>query len=109
MDLLLKLHMMWGGMVILFILSIVLRGQKITPMLLRFSYLVMLGTGIGMLFHLKFPLMYVVKGILAILLIGVMEMILGKAQRGERTLPLWILFAILIVLVPAIGYGFIRF
>lgn len=110
MDMLLKLHMMWGVMVLLFILSLIFRGQKITVMLLRLTYLLMLGTGIGLLIGFKFPLLFVIKGVLALLLFGVMEMIVGKAQRGDRAVPLlWVLFVILIVLIPAIGYGYITF
>lgn len=110
MDMMLKVHMMWGVMLLLFILSLVLRKQKITVMLLRVTYLVMLVSGIAMLFYIKFPMMYVIKGILAVALIGVMEMILGKALRGDRAVPLlWVLFVILIILVPAMGYGYINF
>lgn len=110
MDMMLKLHMMWGVMVLLFILSLIFRGQKITVMLLRLTYLLMLGTGIGLLIGYKFPLLYVMKGVLAFLLFGVMEMIVGKAQRGERVVPLlWVLFIILIVIIPAVGYGYISF
>jgi peptidoglycan/LPS O-acetylase OafA/YrhL len=109
LDILLKMHMMWGVMVLLFLLSIFLPKQKISPVLLRISYLVMLGSGIGMLFYIHFPLFYMIKGLLAILLIGVMEMLLGRTKRREPVLPFWILFILLIILVPAMGYGYIHF
>ncbi len=110
MEMMLNVHMMWGVMVLLFILSLIFRGLKITVMLLRLTYLLMLGTGIGMLISRGFPMLFVIKGVLAFLLFGVMEMIVGKAQRGERAVPLfWVLFIILIVVIPAIGYKYITF
>ncbi len=110
MEMMLKLHMMWGAMLLLFFLSLFLRKQKITVMLLRLSYLLMLGTGIGMLINSGFHYFYLLKGLLAIVLIGMMEMIVVNVQKGVSAKPvLWIVFAILIIVVPAMGYGYFRF
>lgn len=76
-------------------------------MIQRLFYLIMLGTGIGMLFILGFPLIYVLKGILAIVLIGVMEMIVGKRKRAESTKMLWVACIVLILVIISIGYNWI--
>ncbi|MFP3361712.1 DUF1516 family protein [Planococcus sp. SIMBA_143] len=51
--------------------------------------------------------MYVLKGILAIVLIGVMEMIVGRKKRGESTKMLWIACIVLILVIISIGYNWI--
>lgn len=103
----------WAFIFLLFLLSAIFRRQKVTGMLLRLFYLIMLVSGIGMLIGLGFPLLYVVKGILAVLLIGIMEMILGRLKRGEANggpMPVfWILLVVLGVVVPLMGYGVISF
>lgn len=114
MEMMLKLHMMWGAMVLLFILSLILRKQKITVMLLRLSYLLMLGTGIGMIVNIfkasGFQLFYLLKGLLAVGLIGMMEMVVTRVQKGVRVAPvLWIVLVLLLAVVPAMGYGYFRF
>lgn len=110
MEMMLKVHMMWGALVLLFVLSLFLRKQKITVMLLRLTYVLMLATGIGMLVAIGFQLFYIAKGLLAIALIGVMEMITGKVRRGQRApIVLWILLVALFVVVPAMGYGYFKF
>lgn len=109
-GMMLNTHMMWGLMVLLFILSLVFRNQKITVMILRLSYIVMLVSGAYMLYARGFELVFLLKGLLALVLFGIMEMLVGKTQRGEKQVPiLWVIFAVLIILIPAIGYGYIKF
>lgn len=110
MGFMIQLHMLWGLMLLLFILSLIFRKQKVTPMLLRLSYLVVVGTGLGMLIKMGFPIFYVTKGLLALVLISMMEIIVNQAQKGGRSAPIvWVIFALTIVLVPLMGYGIIRF
>jgi len=101
----------WLIMVILFILSIAFKKQKVTPMILRLFYLIILGTGIGMLINLSFPLTYVLKGILAVVLIGLMEMILGRTKRGEGSkMPVpafWVIWVVLLIVIVLTGFGVI--
>jgi hypothetical protein len=99
----------WIVMILLFALSVIFRKQKVTGMVLRLFYLIMLGTGISMLVQLNFPTVYVVKGILAILLIGVMEMIVGRMRKGRAVSVLWIVWVLLLVIVVLTGYGVISF
>lgn len=57
--------------------------QKITHMILRLFFVIMLISGIGMLVGFNFALTYVVKGILALALIAFMEMILVRTKKRE--------------------------
>lgn len=99
----------WLLMVILFILSVIFQNQKITVMIQRLFYLIMLVSGIGMLAILGFPLLFVIKGILAIILIGIMEMIVARRRRKQPTAPMWIVFVIALIVIVLIGYGVISF
>ncbi|MCS7461275.1 DUF1516 family protein [Paenibacillus doosanensis] len=98
----------WALMIILFILSVIFYRQKVTQMILRLFYLIMLVSGIGMLTLLGFPLLYVIKGVLAIVLIGMMEMIVARRRRQQSAAPMWIVFVILLVLIVLLGYGVIH-
>lgn len=99
----------WAILVIFFILTCFLRKQKVTGMITRLFYVLMLVSGAGMLFMLGFPLMYVVKGILAIALIAFMEMIQGRLRRGESTTVHWVIMVVLLVLIILMGFGVISF
>lgn len=102
----------WTIALILFIVSYVLlksgkmKGQKITQMILRVFYILVAGTGIGLIVKYNFMTDAAIKGVLALILIGLMEMILIKGRKNEGTGLLWILFAIDIVLV--FFYGYVR-
>lgn len=100
----------WIILVILFVLSIVFKRQKITPIVLRVFYLIMIASGITMVVGYDFPLKPIVKGGLAIVLIGLMEMALGRSKRGDKGLPV-ILAAVAVVLtiIVLMGYGVINF
>jgi peptidoglycan/LPS O-acetylase OafA/YrhL len=105
----------WFWILIFFLLSYVfLRKEKTTlekvaKGLFRLVSLVMVVTGIGMLIAFHFPATYVVKGILAILMLGVMEAILGMTKRGKKTGSYWILVIILFVLVLLLAMRVISF
>lgn len=102
---LLEIHSgVWGIMILLFILSLVFYRQKGWSMALRLSYLVMLVTGIWMLILHHFPALYDVKGVLAILLIGLMEMALGRRQKQKSTTLILVFSAIDLILILLIGY-----
>lgn len=99
----------WAILILLFVASVAFKRQKVTQMIARLFYLIMIGSGIGMLIQLNYPLMYVIKGILAILLIGMMEMIMGRTRKNQPTGTFWIIFVILLALVVCMGYGVIKF
>ncbi|MDM5197230.1 DUF1516 family protein [Fictibacillus enclensis] len=96
----------WAILVILFLITYFTR-QKITLMLQRLFYLIMIVTGVGMLVQLHFPLHYVLKGILAIVLIGVMEMMVARKRKGNPMAAMWIVLIILLALVLLLAYNVI--
>ena len=95
----------WFFLLLVFFLSYFLRNQKITLMLQRLVSVIMVISGIGLLVSLQFPAHYIVKGILAILLIAVMEMLIGRQKRGQATGVFWVICIILIVLVLVMGFS----
>ncbi|GAA0328161.1 hypothetical protein GCM10008967_18300 [Bacillus carboniphilus] len=99
----------WAILIILFLISYFARKQKISVMLQRLFYIIMLVSGIGMVFIMGFPLLYVVKGFLAILLIGTMEMLTIRSRKGSPVGGIWAGFVILLAIVVLIGYDVISF
>ncbi|MET3696412.1 uncharacterized protein DUF1516 [Bacillus oleivorans] len=99
----------WAILIVLFLISYFARKQKISVMLQRLFYIIMLVSGIGMLFLRNFELLFVVKGILAILLIGTMEMLTIRSRKGKPVAGIWVGFVVLLALVVLIGYDIIVF
>ncbi len=103
----------WAVLVLLLFVSFFAYKQNISLMIQRLFYLIMIISGAGMIvlqFTMgSFPLLYIFKGIIAIALIGVMEMIVGRRKRSESTKTHWIAFAVLLLIVLLIGYDVISF
>ncbi|TDF92339.1 DUF1516 family protein [Paenibacillus piri] len=97
----------WALMLIAFILSVIFQRQKVTSIILKVLYLIMLVSGIGMLFMLGFPLLFVLKGVLAIILIGMMEVILARRRRNQPELIMWLIWLVALVLILLLGFGVI--
>lgn len=117
-NLFLTLHKSgWLLMVIMFIVSYALikknsqSGAKVTSMILRLLYLVMLISGAVMLYRYNFSFVFVIKGLLAVVLIAIMEATLGRVKRqpGAKMGVPWLLFIIVLVLVVLIGFKVIQF
>lgn len=85
------------------------KGLKITQMILRVFYVLVLFTGIYMIILQDFYYMLVIKGILAIGLIYTMEMILVRSSKGtlngKHKQIFWAAFLILLTVVLILGYG----
>jgi len=82
----------------------------VLPMILRLFYLVMIGTGAYMLFGLGgYPGSYHLKALLAIVLIGLMEMTLGRRKKGKNALPFLLGVIVVLVVVVLLGYEVISF
>jgi hypothetical protein len=109
----------WSLGLLLFIAAVLLlwagkaKGLKITHMILRLFYILILVTGVGLLFTVQFPLTHILKGIFAFWLIYVMEMILVRGAKGKLTPSMkksftfqWIVAVVLIFLL---GYRVIVF
>ncbi|WCK56589.1 DUF1516 family protein [Aneurinibacillus sp. Ricciae_BoGa-3] len=100
----------WFWIIIFFVLSLLFLKtgkttlHKISQGLFRLISLIMIVSGIGQLIGLNFPVTYVIKGVLAIVMIGVAEMVIAKAKRGKRTGPFLAVFVILLALVLLLAY-----
>ncbi|MBB6448513.1 putative membrane protein SirB2 [Geomicrobium halophilum] len=105
----------WAFVPILFLIAYSLyragknTGGRILHIILYLFYLIMIVTGVGLLIEYNFMAMYIVKGILAILLIGFIEMTLAKTRRGEKTAVVFTLVVITLILVVLLGFGVISF
>lgn len=100
----------WLLALILFFIAIGLhkagksRGLKVVQMVLRLFYLLIIATGVGMLFGLgTITSMYWIKAILGVLVIGFFEMILSSTIKGKRTGTAWALFVVAFVVVVYLG------
>jgi hypothetical protein len=89
------------------------KGAKITHMILRLFYVIMLGSGIGLLVSLNFASSYILKGILAFSLVYFMESILVKTKKdsfgNKPQVYYWIMCSVTLVLVVLMGYRVISF
>jgi len=94
----------WFILVLLVVISYIFSRQKITPMILRLFYLIMLISGIGMLYAMDFPGKFILKGILAIALIAVSEMLLGRKKRRQPHAILWVVWVVILVVVALLGF-----
>ncbi|SFE79931.1 DUF1516 family protein [Alteribacillus iranensis] len=97
----------WAFLILFFLISYFFSKQKITLMLQRLFAVIMIVTGIGMWILYGFPMFYLIKGILAILLIGIMEMLVGRKKRQQSHGGMWAGFIILALIVLLMGYNVI--
>ncbi|ASJ55353.1 YisL family protein [Brevibacillus formosus] len=81
------------------------KAGKIVHMLLRLMMVIILVSGAWMLFvgHAT-DFYYYVKGIIAVIAFGLMEMSLGKAKRQEGSIGFFIGCIVVLVLVILLGY-----
>ncbi|MGG1658515.1 YisL family protein [Brevibacillus sp. NRS-1366] len=103
-----------GGWEVAFVLLIVgyilyrlgkAKAGKIVHMLLRLMIVIILVSGLWMLFQYHASDFYFyVKGILAIITFGLMEMSLGRARRQDASLGFFIGALVVMVLVIMLGY-----
>ncbi|MGX6442289.1 YisL family protein [Neobacillus sp. K501] len=102
----------WVLALILFVVALFLikggkaKGAKIVQMILRVLYLVILATGILMLTQVhNITLMYILKAIVGLWVIGLFEMILSRTISGRNTKVFWIQFVIALALVLYLGFS----
>ncbi|WP_078555339.1 DUF1516 family protein [Bacillus alkalicellulosilyticus] len=86
---------------------------KIVHMVLRLFYVIMVVSGVGLLINYQFALTFLIKGLLALVLIYFMEMILVRTKKGvligKMKTYYWIQFAITAILVVLIGFNVLSF
>jgi uncharacterized membrane protein SirB2 len=100
----------WFVAIILFLVALSLRKKgkdkplRIVQMILRLFYLLILGTGIALLFSIStISPLYIVKAVLGIWVIASLEMILVRGNKGENTRIFWIQGAVAFALVIFLG------
>ncbi|MEI7026936.1 YisL family protein [Paenibacillus sp. y28] len=101
----------WPLLFLLFVLSCIFIRTRALHMILRLMYIVMIVSGGTLLYSYGFPLSYSIKGVLALILIYIMEKILGSRRRqswssGQKA-GLWIAFSVITLLIVLLGYGVI--
>ncbi|MGR5879772.1 DUF1516 family protein [Bacillus pacificus] len=78
----------WAILIILFIMSYMLNKQEFTLWGQRAFYVLMLGSGIGMVVIKNFPVISMIKAVFALILIMSMEILVARKRRGQ-THTLW--------------------
>ncbi|PIC81907.1 YisL family protein [Sporosarcina sp. P1] len=82
------------------------KGKKITHMILRLFYVLIIITGAALFFkHMSIDSMvYGIKFVLGLLTIGFMEMVLVRGSKGKNTGLMWILFVIALLATMFVGF-----
>ena len=100
----------WVLAVILFIVATVLlkknnqKQYKLTHMILRVVYLLIIATGAGLLFSMSsIGGEYIGKAVMGIAVIGLAEMSLVKASKGKNAKGFTIAFVIVLLVTVAMG------
>lgn len=81
------------------------KGSKILHMVLRVVYILIIGSGIGLIAKTGMDFMHTIKMLVGIWVIGMLEMVLIRTKKGESTKTLWILLVVSFILVLVIGYS----
>jgi hypothetical protein len=82
------------------------KGLKIVHMILRLFYLLIIATGVGMLFSIStISSLYIIKALVGILVIGFFEMVLVRTIKGKPTGMFWTLFIISFIVVLYLGFS----
>ncbi|PIC72457.1 hypothetical protein CSV69_12600 [Sporosarcina sp. P26b] len=82
------------------------KGKKITHMILRLFYVLIVITGAALFFkHMSIDsMLYGIKFVLGILTIGFMEMVLVRGSKGKNTGLMWILFVVALLATMFVGF-----
>lgn len=95
------------GFILFFVIRVMQkkgRNTKSMHMILRVIYIVILGTGLILLFGLyEITFLYILKTALGIWMIALFEMILVNGKKNESVKYLWIQFSIVLVILLYLG------
>jgi hypothetical protein len=101
----------WALALILFIVALFLqkggkaKGAKIVQMILRVLYLIIIATGVGLLFMVSnISAWYILKAVVGLWIIGLFEMILSRVINKRRTSVFWIQFVVAWLFVLYLGF-----
>ncbi|AYC28996.1 YisL family protein [Paenisporosarcina cavernae] len=114
MDFLASTHLhitTWVIGLILFFVAVVLtngsKGQKITQMILRVDYILIILTGLALFMKgmdYNMGMLYGFKFLGGILIIGMMEMILARMKKQKATTVFWILLFVILFVTMFLGF-----
>ncbi|WP_163101652.1 YisL family protein [Peribacillus alkalitolerans] len=79
------------------------KGYKITHMILRVFYILIIASGLWLIISTNWTVTYIMKALLGVIVIGLMEMVLGRTSRGELKPFFWIL--LFVALLATIYFG----
>jgi len=105
----------WAFVAILFLVTVLLlknsskKFATISHMILRLFYVLMLLSGLSMIIAFDFPLFYTLKGILALVMVGFMEICCARMKRNTSYFFTFILSIILLIVVLLMGFRIISF
>ncbi|EEM08430.1 MULTISPECIES: DUF1516 family protein [Bacillus] len=94
----------WAILIILFIMSYMLKKQEFTLWAQRAFYVLMLTSGVGMVVIKGFPVISMIKGIFALILIMSMEILISRRRKGETHSLWWGVFSITLIVILLIGF-----
>lgn len=100
----------WVVGIILFLIAASMpleaKGRKITKMVLRVFYILIIITGLALFIRYMDmnAALYGVKFLFGILTIGMMEMVLAKQSKGKPAQMFWILFVVSLLITMFLGF-----
>ncbi len=101
----------WAIALILFVVVLVLtkigkeKAAKITSMVLRLFYILIVVTGLQLGWGWITNGQYVLKMVLGIVVIGLMEMISVRTRKGKSTVVLWVVFVLALAYIIHLGFS----
>ncbi|WP_226682643.1 DUF1516 family protein [Sutcliffiella horikoshii] len=101
----------WAIALILFVVVLFLtkagkeKGAKITAMVLRVFYILIVVTGLQLGWAWITNGQYVLKMVLGIVVIGLMEMIAVRTRKGKSTVVVWVLFVVVLAYILHLGFS----
>jgi len=103
----------WAFLILFFVLTYIFK-KKYLSMILRLFFVLMVASGAYMIFGTGgYSSDYHTKALVAIIMIGFMEMILArrmkKNQSGKQLLPFWIGIVVLLTVLLLIAFRVISF
>ena len=105
----------WGFLFILFFITYYLyikaknKPATILHMILRLFYVIMLFSGIGLVIAYNFVIFYVIKGLIAVIMVALMEISCVRVKKGKKNLYAFYSGSILLIVVILMGYRVISF
>lgn len=110
MDFLASTHLhitTWVIALILFFIALAIRNPKVVHMILRVFYILIILTGVALFIKgmdYGLGMLYGMKFLAGILVIGMMEMTLVKKQKGKPFTTFFVLFIVFLAITLYLGF-----